>query len=89
MVQAAGLPELAVADFASYEERAVTLATDNNQLTALKQHLQANRDRCPLFDIEGFTRDFERGLEAAWTRYQAGEPPTSITLAPSAAAVKS
>ena len=40
------------------------LATHPERLAAIKAKLAANRLTTPLFDSEGFTRDFERALES-------------------------
>ena len=65
LVHAAGLPQLATASFEDYCARLARLASDRTGLAALKAHLNGERDRLPLFDTEGFTRDFEALLESA------------------------
>jgi predicted O-linked N-acetylglucosamine transferase (SPINDLY family) len=46
-----------------YEALALELATQPQRLAEVKARLSANRRATPLFDSEGFTRDFERLLE--------------------------
>jgi predicted O-linked N-acetylglucosamine transferase (SPINDLY family) len=65
-LHAIGLPELVTADLAEYETLAVRLAREPQTLAALRARLAANRRSQPLFDMAGYTRDFENGLEAIW-----------------------
>jgi predicted O-linked N-acetylglucosamine transferase (SPINDLY family) len=65
-LHAIGLPELVAADFVEYEAMALRLAREPLTLAALRARLAANRQTHPLFDMAGYTRDFEDGLEAIW-----------------------
>jgi predicted O-linked N-acetylglucosamine transferase (SPINDLY family) len=58
-------------DFAGYETLSLTLAREPAALCALRDRLAANRHSYPLFDMAGYTRDFEDGLEAIWRDYRA------------------
>ncbi|MGH8851887.1 MAG: tetratricopeptide repeat protein, partial [Casimicrobiaceae bacterium] len=58
-LHAIGLPELVTASFADYEALALALARDPQALAALRARLAANRRTHPLFDMAGYTRDFE------------------------------
>jgi predicted O-linked N-acetylglucosamine transferase (SPINDLY family) len=64
LLKAAGLPELVTDTAEAYEALALELATRPERLAAIKAKLAANRLTTPLFDSEGFTRDFERALES-------------------------
>ncbi|MCU0767620.1 MAG: glycosyltransferase, partial [Gammaproteobacteria bacterium] len=66
LLHAAGLPQLAVADLASYEETAVRLATEPGALASLRQQLAAGRLSCALFDTERYARDLEAAYDALW-----------------------
>lgn len=79
---AAGVPELMVYDLAAYEARAVALAGDPGERARLRAALLRERDRAPLFDLDRFVRDLERGYEAAVARQADGLAPATITLAP-------
>ena len=83
LVTAVGMPELAVADFAAYEEMAVRLAQSSNQLGALREKLEANRDSCALFDIERFAKSFEQILLQAWKNHQSGKLSKPISISAS------
>ncbi|UUY09024.1 acetylglucosamine transferase [Pseudomonas sp. J452] len=68
LLTALELPELITNDLASYEQRAVELASAPAVLQALKERLQRGRDASPLFDMPRFVRSFEDGLLAAHQR---------------------
>ena len=54
-----GVPDLVVTDVDEYQRQAVNLANHRNELNDLRSKLLAERDSCPLFDIEGFVRNLE------------------------------
>ncbi len=66
LLDAAGLPELAADSLAAYRSTLVALATDRERLRGYRAYLGRERRRLPLFDTEGFTRDFERLLGTAY-----------------------
>lgn len=72
LLAACGLPELAVADARGYVELAVALAGDASRLGALRARLAANRLTTPLFDTDGFARDFDALLQQIWRHHLAG-----------------
>jgi protein O-GlcNAc transferase len=82
LLNAAGLPELVTGSLAEYARLAFTLATDRNQLAAIKAKLDANRTRCSLFDTGRFRRHIEAAYVAMHQRHQRGEPPASFAVAP-------
>jgi protein O-GlcNAc transferase len=59
LLHAIGLPELVTTSLAEYEALALALARDDASLAALRAKLLRNRDVCPLFDTERYTRDLE------------------------------
>jgi predicted O-linked N-acetylglucosamine transferase (SPINDLY family) len=61
---------------------ALSLATNTQELTALRRRLSANRLACPLFDTALFTRHIEAAFTAMWQRHNAGLPPEHIHVAP-------
>lgn len=63
VLEAAGLPELVAGNFIEYEALALAFATDPGRLEALRGRLTAQRQTCPLFDVQRY----RRGLEAAYT----------------------
>lgn len=60
---AAGLPELVAASLDAYEEHAVFLAQNPDQLAVYKQRLAEQRSTAALFDIERYVRGLEAALE--------------------------
>ena len=80
LLRAANLPELITETAEDYEALALTLATDPARLQAIRDKLARERDRCPLFDTQGFTRDLEAAYEAMQARRLHGQPPTHIAI---------
>ena len=75
LVSAAGLPDLVCETPRDYVERAIALARDRAQITALKARLEAGRSTCDLFAMEKLVADLE-GLYRSMVRdYQAGALP--------------
>lgn len=59
LLHAVGLPELVSDSLHEYEEKAVELGRSQTRIDAMKQHLQAVRLSCPLFDSPRFVKDLE------------------------------
>ena len=78
LLHAVGMPELITRSLGEYEERAVRLATQPEELAALRDKLAYNRLRTPLFDTERFTRHLERAYELMWERHVRGLPPAPL-----------
>lgn len=66
LLDAVGLRELVADSLAAYKRQLLELARDRERLRDYKAHLTRERRRLPLFDSEGFTRDFEALLVAAY-----------------------
>lgn len=75
-----GLPDLIATTLADYETKVIQLAADPAQRQAIRDHLVQARDTAPLFDSEGFTRDFGRLLWAMAERWSQGQRCDHITL---------
>ena len=82
LLQAIGLPELAVHDRAAYADLAVALHDDPERLAELKTRLATNARIMPLFDSERFTRHLERAYEMMAERARAGLAPDHIDVDP-------
>ncbi len=80
LLHAAGLPELVVADLATYEETAVRLAQDRTALAGLRARVAAARTNSPLYDTPRRVRDLESAFLALWARHEKGEPPAPIVV---------
>lgn len=81
LVRAAGLPEMVVESDVVYVERAVMLARDPEQLSALRQRLLAQREALPLFDAARFTRHLEDAFVQIHARSQNGLAPDHVQIA--------
>jgi len=82
LLHAVGMPELITHSLEEYEELAVRLATQPDELAALREKLAYNRLRTPLFDTERFARHLERAYEMMWERHVQGLPPAPLRVAP-------
>jgi predicted O-linked N-acetylglucosamine transferase (SPINDLY family) len=80
LLQASGLPELACADVAQYENTVQQLAADPARRDQLRGRLIAQRSH-PLFDGVRFARDIEALYERMWARATAGLPPEHLSAA--------
>jgi predicted O-linked N-acetylglucosamine transferase (SPINDLY family) len=65
-----GLPELVTYTLEDYEALALKLATDPDQLNQIKEKLQKNRLRTPLFDCDRLRRQIESAYLEMWTDWQ-------------------
>jgi predicted O-linked N-acetylglucosamine transferase (SPINDLY family) len=65
-LHAIGLPELVTSNGADYEALARRLAHSRGELASLRARLASNRDTYPLFDMAGYTHDFEETLRQVW-----------------------
>jgi predicted O-linked N-acetylglucosamine transferase (SPINDLY family)/predicted SAM-dependent methyltransferase len=59
LLHAAGMPELIAESLEGYEALALRLASNPNELKAVKARLADQRQRCALFDTERFCRNLE------------------------------
>jgi predicted O-linked N-acetylglucosamine transferase (SPINDLY family) len=81
LLQAIGLPELITHTQAEYEARAIALATQPDQLAAVRAKLHHNRLRTPLFDIKLYTQHIEAAYRAMHERYLSNQAPEHISVA--------
>lgn len=75
LLNAVGLPELAVDNARDYETLAVRLAEDREALTDVRDHLWDNRRDLPLFDNARFTAEFGDLAERLVRHWQQGGQP--------------
>ncbi|MDB2423536.1 tetratricopeptide repeat protein [Paracoccaceae bacterium] len=78
LLASVGLPELITTKETEYEELALKLATNPEQLASIKQKLAVNRSSKPLFNTELFTKHLEDGYQKAYQRYFDGKEPEAI-----------
>lgn len=72
LLDAVGLAELTAGSLDAYRALLRELASDRERLRGYRAYLERERRRLPLFDTEGFTRDFEALLCAAFDEAAAG-----------------
>ncbi len=77
---AIGLPELITHNFEEYEALAVRLAKDPKQLNEIKQKLEENRLKEPLFDTPRFVKNLEKAYKKMCEIFLKGEKPGQIEV---------
>jgi predicted O-linked N-acetylglucosamine transferase (SPINDLY family) len=75
LVRSAGLPELVCLTADAYVARAIELASDRKQLSALRARLEAGRDSCDLFNMDLLTAKLEALYRAMCDDYRKGVLP--------------
>jgi len=81
LLNAVGLPELAVASADDYEALAVRLAEDVEALSDIRDHLWDQRRDLPLFDNTSFSTELAALFERMVGRWQAGLAPAPLEAA--------
>lgn len=69
LLTAAGLPQMVTRTLEEYRNLALDLALNPGRMESLRLQLREHRLTCPLFDTEGFARDFEALLRTMWRQY--------------------
>ncbi len=85
LLDAVGLPELVTGSLEEYESLALRLATDAALRGGVREKLEHNRTRTPLFDTDRFCRHVEAAYATMWEIQQRGEPPRSFSVEASGA----
>lgn len=75
-----GLSELITTDTASYEKLALELSTNKSKLDFIKEKLNKNKLKKPLFDVEKYTKNFENRLHEVFDNYIEGNKPKNFFL---------
>ncbi|MBU3588898.1 tetratricopeptide repeat protein [Polynucleobacter sp. 80A-SIGWE] len=73
-----GLPELIATTQNEYEDMAIYLGQNPDELKNIKNKLAENRLTAPLFDAKNFTLHLETSYRKIYDRQQAGLPPEHI-----------
>lgn len=81
LLNALDLPELITSNLEQYEDLAVRLATNPDEMGLIRQKLAWNRLAKPLFDTAHFTRNLETAYAAIHQRSQLGLSPDHIHVA--------
>jgi predicted O-linked N-acetylglucosamine transferase (SPINDLY family) len=80
LLNAVGLPDLAVNSQQEYESLAIELATHPEKLQVIKNRLKQNLLTAPLFDTPLFTKNLESAYMEIYKRHQQGVPPEHIYI---------
>jgi predicted O-linked N-acetylglucosamine transferase (SPINDLY family) len=80
LLTAIGAPELITFTQQEYERVAIELASNPQQVVAIRTRIQNHRLTSPLFDTLRFARNLEAAYTAIHDRYQAGLPPSHVRL---------
>lgn len=82
LLQACGMAELVTRSPAEYEATALRLASNPDELSAVRAKLASNRTACPLFDAALFARHIEDAYTQMWQRSREGRKPDHLAIAP-------
>lgn len=74
------MPDLITTTAQDYERLAIDLATNPEQLKALKRRLAENRHSTPLFDTASFTRHIEKAYTTMHRRHLDGPARDDIAV---------
>lgn len=80
LLNAVGLPELAVCSDEEYIEAAVNLATDHARLSAIRSKLEAHQNEHPLFDTLSYIKDLEKAFIKMHALSLAGKQATTFYI---------
>jgi protein O-GlcNAc transferase len=80
LLHAVGLPELVTDSLTEYEKLAVQLASQPSRLNALRQKLNINRLKKPLFDTARFVKNLEFAYMEMWRIFLEGRAPAPINV---------
>jgi len=80
LLHAVGMPELVTGSLAEYEQLALRLARNPDQIAAVKAKLARNKTISPLFDTARCTRHLEKAYALMCERAERGEPPQGFTV---------
>jgi protein O-GlcNAc transferase len=82
LLNAAGLSELVSENLEDYEALALRLARDESLRCRLREKLECDRMRIPLFDTDLFRQNIETAYTMMWDLWQRGERPRSFRIDP-------
>jgi len=80
ILQAIKVPELIANTIAEYEDLAVQLATHPSELKAVREKIEFNKLRSPLFDTPKITKHIESAYKTMYARYCDGEGVRNIEV---------
>ncbi|MDC0074436.1 tetratricopeptide repeat protein [Alphaproteobacteria bacterium] len=80
LLTAIDMEELITYNLREYEDKALSLVNDKDELTKIKLKIINNRDKTPLFDIKLLTKNLEKSFEAMWSKYKNNIEKAHITI---------
>ena len=80
IVNAVNLPELITHSQEEYESLAIELATNPDQLKAIKEKLASNLATAPLYDTKLFAKNIESAYTQMYERHHQGLEPDHIYI---------
>lgn len=80
LLTALGLKELITWDASGYEQAALGLARNADEMRNVRHRLRTALPSAPLFSGARFARDLERAYREMWELFVAGEPPRRIVV---------
>ena len=76
----AGSPEMICENAQAYEDRAVALAQNPEELAEVRRNLSEGHRSAPLFDVAGFARQLEAAYRAMWRHHADGSTERRIRV---------
>jgi len=76
----AGLPELVVDNWERYEQLAIDLASNLENLSTIRRNLRRQLENSPVCDHRRFARNFSIAMRAVWQRYCEGKAPAALRI---------
>lgn len=80
ILTAMGLPELITSSLGEYQNLAVQLARQREQLHEIRQRLISNRNTAPLFDTPRFVANLEKAFKQMWEIFCTAETPRHLEV---------
>jgi len=80
ILTAMGLPELITSSLGDYQNLAIQLARQPEQLHGIRQRLINNRNTAPLFDTPRFVANLEKVFKQMWEIYCNGDTPRHLEV---------
>ena len=80
ILTAMGLPELITSSLGEFQNLAVQLARQREQLHEIRQRLISNRNTAPLFDTLRFVGNLEKAFNQMWEIYCNGDTPRHLEV---------
>ncbi len=80
LLQAMDMAELATYSLQEYQQLALRLAHNPQQLANIRQQIESNRLTSPLFDGENFRQSFAEAMQNIWHVYCQGLPTKGLAI---------